>query len=878
MEMGHQGQRKTLTRDERIGSGTGKWKGRQFFVCKRDYAAFVDIETVIPEKDFDSDPGEAMTRATSQKQDKRRTNTTEQGKMVKQNEEMFARSLSYDLNKNPGKLCKEKTPLRRANSFNSSDIMLAAGESSNTDSREFIEKQREMLDEFKSSKLSPSEDVPMYDIERTDSASFSDHLNFDDKHFRNSPPKSEPITEQPRLSKTYHDFVNIDKEDYELLFKKDKSSDSEETTDVRDVVVTKPQLQVIADDLRYCWRELGEKLNIAASAIHHHDMGESHNNNCEKAYALLNMWVAQEGKDATVGKLADHLKSIGRSSIAGKLLEMHSDSWMDKNPKTKVVAEDVSSGTSNHDLLKAPSVNVESHSGPVPIDESQSNETTGVQDQMVVDVPHGYEVGTMVEVPMAEGLPRYGVIKWIGYLPQMKDKLVVGLELEEEQAACSDGVFHSTRYFTCPAGRGFFTLLNHCRQDSRFTPNSPASENISSGKAFGSLPSPVVEGITEPPVSLEDTYCGNMRGLQGHHNSCYLDATLYSMFAFSCVFDTLLHRRRKDADLQEYDEVQRVLRESIVNPLRLHGFVRADRVLQLRELLDKLSSTAGLINEEKDPEEFLNSLLQQVLKADPFLHLKSRDVRKKDGEGAYFYQIITDKDDSVKLAQVQQLLEQSFFSADIILAELPSCLILQMPRFGSKYKMYDMILPNLELDVSRIVESVPRECMLCGDAVATFECKRCSPKRMFGEDDDGIASYCSDCNVKVHSRKRADHEIKPLLVPRQFDTKNVPDKQKMELFAVVCIETSHYVAFVKCGTKPDSPWCFFDSMADRKGEKNGYNIPAVTRCPEALEWLSKDPKDIIAAKEKGEIPDKVRRLLGDGYLCMYQNLDMTMYK
>ncbi|XP_068743882.1 ubiquitin carboxyl-terminal hydrolase CYLD-like isoform X2 [Montipora capricornis] len=589
-----------LELDERIGSGTGKWKGKQLFVCKRDYAAFVDIETAIPEKDFDNDPGEPTTRTTSQNQDKRHTDTIKQGKS--QNEEMFARSLSYDLNK-----------------------------------------------------------------------------------------------------------------------------------------------------------------------------------------------------------------------------------------------------------------------------------TSGVKDQVVIDVPHGYEVGTMVEVPMA-GLPRYGVIKWIGYLPQMKDKLVVGLELEEEQAACSDGMFHGVRYFACPAGRGFFTLLNHCRQDSRFTPNSPASENSPSGKAFGSLSSAVVEGITEPPVSLEDKYCGNMRGLQGHHNSCYLDATLYSMFAFSWVFDALLHRQRKDTDLQEYDEVQRVLRESIVNPLRLHGFVRADCVLQLRELLDKLSSTAGLVNEEKDPEEFLNALLQQVLKADPFLRLKSRDVHKKESEGVYFYQIITDKDDSVKLAQVQQLLEQSFFSADIILAELPSCLILQMPRFGSRYKMYDMILPNLELEVSSIVESVPRECMLCGNAVARFECKRCSPMRMFGEDGNGIASYCFDCNSKVHSScKRADHELRPLLVPRHFDTQNVPDKQKMELFAVVCIETSHYVSFVKCGSKPDSPWCFFDSMADRK-EKNGYNIPAVTRCPEALEWLSKDPQEIVAVKERGEIPDKVQRLLGDGYLCMYQNLDMTMYK
>ena len=41
----------------------------------------------------------------------------------------------------------------------------------------------------------------------------------------------------------------------------------------------------------------------------------------------------------------------------------------------------------------------------------------------------------------------------------------------------------------------------------------------------------------------------------------------------------------------------------------------------------------------------------------------------------------------------------------LLCTQLPSCLILQMPRFGSKYKMYDMILPNLELDVTHIVEN-----------------------------------------------------------------------------------------------------------------------------------------------------------------------------
>ena len=44
-----------------------------------------------------------------------------------------------------------------------------------------------------------------------------------------------------------------------------------------------------------------------------------------------------------------------------------------------------------------------------------------------------------------------------------------------------------------------------------------------------------------------------------------------------------------------------------------------------------------------------------------------------------------------------------------------------------------------------------------------------------------------------------------------------PLRERMELFAVICIETSHYVAFVKSGSDRQSPWVFFDSMADRKG-------------------------------------------------------------
>lgn len=58
---------------------------------------------------------------------------------------------------------------------------------------------------------------------------------------------------------------------------------------------------------------------------------------------------------------------------------------------------------------------------------------------------------------------------------------------EEEESACSDGVFDGKRYFTCPKGRGFFTLLQHCQPDSRFTSNKPNSDTSVHGVETGEL-------------------------------------------------------------------------------------------------------------------------------------------------------------------------------------------------------------------------------------------------------------------------------------------------------------------------------------------------------------------------------------------------------
>ena len=56
-----------------------------------------------------------------------------------------------------------------------------------------------------------------------------------------------------------------------------------------------------------------------------------------------------------------------------------------------------------------------------------------VGDNSIMSVENRYdlEVGSMVEVPVG-GFPRYAVILWMGNIPQVKGRLVAGLELVSE--------------------------------------------------------------------------------------------------------------------------------------------------------------------------------------------------------------------------------------------------------------------------------------------------------------------------------------------------------------------------------------------------------------------------------------------------------------
>ncbi|XP_022918695.1 ubiquitin carboxyl-terminal hydrolase CYLD isoform X2 [Onthophagus taurus] len=492
-------------------------------------------------------------------------------------------------------------------------------------------------------------------------------------------------------------------------------------------------------------------------------------------------------------------------------------------------------------------------------------------------------VGSLVEVTNdVSEEPLYGVIRWMGVEGKSK-YVLVGVELEEEQShlplTLTDGVHNGLRFFQCGNNRALFVPLSQCQKDSRFSDGATPSlvHSVREEKTFGKE-CPIVQGCLAPLImpTEEDVeaVCGKFRGIQGHHNSCYLDATLFAMFTYTSVFDSLLYRPKGPNDISHYEEVQRVLREEIVNPLRKDLFVRADRVMNLRKLLDRLSSVSGLTNEEKDPEEFLNSLLAQILKAEPFLKLNS-------GQEAYYYQLFVEKDDELELPTVQQLFEQSFLTSDIKLKEVPSCLIIQMPRFGKNYKVYPRILPSQLLDVTDIIENSPRQCTVCG-CLAVWECRQC-----LGECGVGLEStaFCNPCLETAHTHnRRSGHHPKPLNVCQDFKIMAEhcpPPRLYMELFAVVCIETSHYVAFVKCGVGHEAPWCFFDSMADRKGERNGYNIPEMVPCPDISKWLSDEQTCRLLHENNPHdrlLPEHARRLLCDAYICMYQSPDVMMYR
>lgn len=472
------------------------------------------------------------------------------------------------------------------------------------------------------------------------------------------------------------------------------------------------------------------------------------------------------------------------------------------------------------------------------------------------------EVGSMVEVTSDQDVVLYGVIRWIG-TPTGKSGDWAGVELDEEVGTCTDGTFNSQRYFTCKGNRALFVPLDLCVPDRRFHTPSPTDSTGKSPLTPAAIPVEENEEDEQdvPPLTEAQVLSvleGKMRGIQGHFNSCYLDATLFSLFSASTTLDRLC---QSPADMEE-GSICRQLKRDIVCRLRRNGFVPAENVMNFRKKL----GCDTFVTEEKDPEEFLTILLKDVLRIQPLLKIRSNG-ESGTSQDTYTYQIILEKNEVGPCPSVQQLLETSFNSCGLKFEEVPSCLMVQMPRFGKNFKMFPCILPTTELDITDLLHQSPRECCICGQ-LALHECAQCFRDRKIHP--GRIKQYCSTCNTQVHSHpSRQGHTPCSLPFLTELSTELPLARTQMHLFAVLCIKTSHYVSFVKYGPGPRS-WMFFDSMADRCGDDHtGYNIPEVQACPEVGDFLSQS-EDELAHVDLSQVAGPVRRLLCDSFMCLYQ--------
>ena len=83
---------------------------------------------------------------------------------------------------------------------------------------------------------------------------------------------------------------------------------------------------------------------------------------------------------------------------------------------------------------------------------------------------------------------------------------------------------------------------------------------------LSNLYKPITPHFVQAPEELNRALHIGIKGIQGHGNSCYLDATLYGMFAFSNTFDGLILESNPVDDFGL--KTKNTLEQKIVNPLR----------------------------------------------------------------------------------------------------------------------------------------------------------------------------------------------------------------------------------------------------------------------------------------------------------------------
>ncbi|ODM93702.1 Ubiquitin carboxyl-terminal hydrolase CYLD [Orchesella cincta] len=186
-------------------------------------------------------------------------------------------------------------------------------------------------------------------------------------------------------------------------------------------------------------------------------------------------------------------------------------------------------------------------------------------------------------------------------------------------------------------------------------------------------------------------------GIQGKDNSCYMDACLFSLFAFNHSLDELLSTRANEVK-EMSDSVKKLLKDNVIQPLRRDYFVDFSKTNDLRNIL------ATRINPEfrksfMDAEDFIMTLLH-VLNAP---HMFEYDNGAADYVHQIFLPFHSDTSQTLPTMTVQSLILASFKESGLKLRHTPKGLfIVKLPVSNGRLIPCERVLPDLKINLEDI--------------------------------------------------------------------------------------------------------------------------------------------------------------------------------
>ncbi|CAF2483068.1 unnamed protein product [Rotaria sp. Silwood2] len=428
--------------------------------------------------------------------------------------------------------------------------------------------------------------------------------------------------------------------------------------------------------------------------------------------------------------------------------------------------------------------------------------------------------------------------------------------------------------------RGFYAAVNSVY-------NSLGQQKLEKERLQGRKRTEKLLSITENLPPLDCPIIGENKGIEGDSNSCYMDATIFCMFAYCNVFDSLLHMPTNKNSIKK---LQDLLRENIVHVLRHKkvGFVERDALFHLRAQLSEATGDPSFKEVEKDPSEFLRALEEHF----QYAPLKTIPPDQPPNATAsnvttnIMWEMFDANPHNLLSTTIAGIFRNSLSEIPVKLATIPPFLILVAPRHTRSQRSYRYIIPDRQITLDNdIVQLVCLKCRKTNhgqDQLHDFySCDECyskeSPSLTTPTTDAKVACYCRTCLMKLHeglSHDVSNHNTRKIQI----------NKHKLNLFAVLCIEIAHYVAFVKCKKQDQQgEWLFFDSMSDRI--LNEKNIPLVDRVPAFDRWVEEAEQNKYFFQDLDKLRSQARpssqkfdenamrqlRLFRDGAFFFYEN-------